>query len=94
MKIEQKNGKNSFLIKYNANRRIGRLKHLYMAHPDAIKAYKKNSDILLLDCTYKTNKFKMPLLNIGSVTPNKCTIQTALVFLSGEKEEDYHWAMK
>jgi hypothetical protein len=35
----------------------------------------------------------MPLLNFCSVTGNKKTIQTALSFLSGEKEEDYEWAM-
>ena len=35
----------------------------------------------------------MPLLNICAVTGDKQTIQIALVFLNGEKEEDYEWAM-
>ena len=35
----------------------------------------------------------MPLLNLYGVTRNKKTIQIALCFLSGEKEEDYEWAM-
>ena len=35
----------------------------------------------------------MPLLNLCGVTGNKKTIQTALCFLSGEKKEDYEWAM-
>jgi len=35
----------------------------------------------------------MPLLNLCGVTGNKKTIQAALCFLSGEKEEDYKWAM-
>jgi hypothetical protein len=35
----------------------------------------------------------MPLLNFCGVTGNKKTIQTALCFLSGEKEEDYKWAI-
>jgi hypothetical protein len=35
----------------------------------------------------------MPLLNFCGATGNKKTIQTALCFLSGEKEADYEWAM-
>jgi hypothetical protein len=35
----------------------------------------------------------MPLLNIGAVTGNCKTIQTALCFLSREKDIDYKWAM-
>jgi transposase-like protein len=49
--------------------------------------------VLLLDCTYKTNRFCMPLLNICAVTGNRKTVQVALCFLSGEKEADYDWAM-
>jgi hypothetical protein len=47
-----------------------------------------------MDCTYKTNRFRMPLLNICAVIGNKKTIQIALCFLSGEKEVSYEWAMK
>jgi hypothetical protein len=70
-----------------------RLERLFFAHPDAIALYKQHPDILLLDCTYKTNRFRIPLLNLCGVTGNKKTIQAALCFLSGEKEEDYEWAM-
>jgi hypothetical protein len=35
----------------------------------------------------------MPLLNFCGVTGNKKTVQTALCFLSGEKEGDYEWPM-
>jgi hypothetical protein len=48
----------------------------------------------LLDATYKTNKFNMPLLNICAVTGNNLVIQVGLVFLSGEKKADYKWAME
>jgi hypothetical protein len=35
----------------------------------------------------------MPLLNICAITGNNLVIQVGLVFLSGEKEGDYNWAM-
>jgi len=35
----------------------------------------------------------MPLLNICAITGNNMVVQVALVFLSGEKEGDYNWAV-
>jgi hypothetical protein len=58
-------------------------------HPTAIDLWKKNPDVLLLDCTYKTNRFNMPLLNICGITGNNKTPQFTLCFLSSELEEDY-----
>jgi hypothetical protein len=75
------------------NPKTGRLEQLFFAHPEAIRLLKEHPDVLLLDCTYKTNQFHMPLLNLCAVTGNRKTVQVALCFLSGEKKEDYDWAM-
>jgi hypothetical protein len=62
---------------------------------DILGYYSKiDGHCLLLDCTYKTNRFNMPLLNICGVTGNNKTPQFALCFLSSEKEEDYQWALQ
>jgi hypothetical protein len=71
----------------------GHLQRLFYAHPASVALWKKHPDLLLLDSTYKTNRFRMPLLNIGGVTGNNKTIQIAVAFLNAEKEEDYTWAM-
>jgi hypothetical protein len=60
----------------------------------SLALWKEHPDILLLDCTYKTNRFNMPLLNICSITGNNMVIQIGLVFLSSEKEADYNWATR
>jgi hypothetical protein len=75
------------------NPKTNRLERLFFAHPDAVELYKKHPEVVLLDCTYKTNRFRMPLLNMCAVTGNRKTIQVVLCFLSGEKTEDYDWAM-
>jgi MULE transposase domain len=75
------------------NPETNQLQNLFFAHPDAVALYKKHPDVILIDCTYKTNRFHMPLLNICSVTGNKKTVQIALCFMSGEKESDYKWAV-
>ena len=75
------------------NPKTNRLERLFFAYPDAIQIYKKHPEVVLLDCTYKTNRFRMPLLNICAVTGNRKTIQVALCFLSGETGADYDWAI-
>ena len=80
-----------FLPRYSpAN---GPLNRLFFIHPTALIIWKQHPDVLLLDCTYKTNRFNMPLLNICAITGNNMVVQMGLAFLSGEKEEDYNWAI-
>jgi hypothetical protein len=38
--------------------------HLLFAHEDAVGIYNHNFDVILMACTYRTNQFKTPLLNI------------------------------
>ena len=45
----------------------GHLKYLFFAYPESLKYFQKNPDVLLLDCTYKMNKFKMPFLHAVGV---------------------------
>src|SRR3954452_19142819 len=47
-----------------------------------------------MDCTYKTNRFHMPLLDILGSTGLNRTFFAAFIFLSSEKEEDYSYALK
>jgi hypothetical protein len=47
-----------------------------------------------MDCTYKTNRFRMPLFAIAGVTALGTTFHVALVFLGHEKLEDYKWALE
>jgi len=44
-----------------------RVKAVLFAHPRSLKYLKYYSDVLILDCTYKTNKYNMPLLDIVGV---------------------------
>jgi hypothetical protein len=41
-----------------------RTEHLFIALPESIKLALQNQDVILVDNTYKTNKFNMPLLHM------------------------------
>ena len=90
----QKLEKMDFNPREDVNPESKRLERIFFAHPEAVELWKQHPDVILMDCTYKTNRFRMPLLNICVVTGSKRTIQIALCFLSGEKEGSYQWAME
>ena len=71
-----------------------RLHTLFFAHPKSIEILKGNYDIILLDCTYKTNKFRMPLLHITGVTCLNTSFEIAYCFLPNERQPAYEVAMQ
>jgi MULE transposase domain len=73
---------------------LGWISHLFFTHPQCIQLLNQFPDVLLLDCTYKTNKFKMPLLNIVGTSCLGKSFYVAFVFLAKEEEEDYLWALE
>lgn len=66
-----------------------RVTRLFFAHPVSIQLLKKHPNVVLIDCTYKTNRFNMPMVNIcGSSGDNK-TPQFAVAFKWREKGRLY-----
>ncbi len=49
----------------------------------------ENPEILILDTTYKINRFRMPLVNIIKMIGMNRNFYTTSVFLAGEKKNDY-----
>ncbi|KAG6980171.1 Misshapen-like kinase 1 [Fusarium oxysporum f. sp. albedinis] len=72
----------------------GRVTAVLFAHPDSLAYLQAYSDLLLLDCTYKTNRYGMPLLDIIGVDACQRSFCVAFAFLSGEEEQDYLWALE
>ena len=72
----------------------GDLTGLFFCHSRSIKLLSSYHYILFLDCTYKTNKYKMPLLHIAGVTGANKSFSLAFCFLREETQEYYEWALK
>jgi len=72
----------------------GRVTHLFFAHQQSIELTLSYSSVLLLDCTYKMNRFRMPLLDVVGVTSLNKTFYSCFAFLKGETEDDYSWAIE
>ena len=50
--------------------------------------------MFMMDCTCKTNRFGMPLLNIVGITSTFKTFNAGFAFMSTEKEEEFQWALE
>jgi hypothetical protein len=71
-----------------------RVTAIFFAHPGSLAFLQAYPEILLLDCTYKTNKYSMPLLDMIGVDASQRSFCIAFAFLSGETEADYLWALE
>ncbi|XP_058217748.1 PKS-NRPS hybrid synthetase cheA-like [Rhododendron vialii] len=70
------------------------VKDLFWSHPtsgDMLRAFPR---VLLMDCTYKTNRYRFPLLQIVGITSTERTFSAAFAFIDGEKEENYTWVLE
>ena len=72
----------------------GRVLFFMFAHPESIRYANQYNRVFVLDCTYKTNRYKMPLLHIIGVSPSNSTFSIAFCFMQNEQEESYIWALK
>ncbi|KAI0994999.1 hypothetical protein K3495_g13182 [Podosphaera aphanis] len=71
-----------------------RIQHLFIAYAQSIELTKTNQDVLLVDTTYKTNRFHMPLLHMIGVTSSGMTFSIGFCFLPEETSQDFIWAFQ
>ncbi|THC88216.1 hypothetical protein EYZ11_012337, partial [Aspergillus tanneri] len=73
----------------------GRVTDLFCMHKQSLRLLAKQPYILLMDCTYKTNRYKMPLLNITGITATNRTFFIGFAFISSETRTSFgrviHW---
>ena len=72
----------------------GHVQFFMFAHPESIKYANQYNRVFLLDCTYKTNRYKMPLLHIIGLSPSNSSYSVAFCFMQNEQEESYTWTLQ
>ena len=70
------------------------IKSIFFMHRSSIELCKMFKTVFLMDCTYKTNNLKMPLLNIVGITSTYATFNAGFAFLNEETEEAYSWVLR
>jgi len=57
------------------------VRDIFWCHPDAVKFYNSHNLEFLIDSTYKTNRYRLPLLDFVGVTPTKMTFSIGFAYL-------------
>jgi len=69
------------------------LSDIFWTHPDSLKLLNAFSNVLLMDTTYKTNKYRLPLLEVVSVQSTGLTFSAAFVLMAIECQNNFIWAL-
>ena len=72
----------------------GSLSGLFFSHKSVEKLCKTFKSVFVMDCTYKTNRFGIPLLNIAGITSTFRSFNAGFAFICEETELEYTWALK
>lgn len=70
------------------------LNDLFFANKRAVGMLRLFHFVLIMDCTYKTNRYRMPLLQIIGCVPTGKNFAIGFAFLNGESKESFEWALE
>jgi MULE transposase domain len=67
---------------------------VFCIHKTSLALLRAHSYILVMDCTYKTNKYKMPLLDIVGITSLNTSFYVGFCFVAKEDFNHYEFALR
>ncbi|XP_014499274.1 uncharacterized protein LOC106760350 [Vigna radiata var. radiata] len=67
---------------------------LFWTYPDAMKLLNSFNVVFMMDSTYKTNRYRLPLLEIVGMTCTGLIFSAAFAFLSTERQSNFTWALE
>ncbi|XP_057429902.1 uncharacterized protein LOC130723010 [Lotus japonicus] len=69
------------------------IKYLFFAHPDSIHLFNEFSTVVLMDSTYKINRYMIPLLEMVRVTSTNMTYSIVFPYMANERTYEVLWAL-
>ncbi|MBW0589378.1 hypothetical protein O181_129093 [Austropuccinia psidii MF-1] len=85
--------KEETFVWYSARDAEGHITSLFFTHPLSIKLLHGFPHVIIMDCTYKTNKYKMPLFHIAGFSSTNKTFYGAFCLMKNETEPSYTWEL-
>ncbi|KAI5385280.1 hypothetical protein KIW84_072037 [Lathyrus oleraceus] len=67
---------------------------IFWAHPDSVKLLNIFPIVLVMDITYKTNKYRQPLFGIVGMTLTELTFAIAFTYMESDQTENFCWVLK
>ena len=70
------------------------VRDIFWAHPDSIKLLNIFPIVLVMDSTYKTNKYRQPLFEIVGMTSTELTFSVAFAYMESEQTYSFCWVLE
>jgi hypothetical protein len=70
------------------------VREIFWAHPDSVKLLNIFSIMLVMDNTYKTNKYRQTLFEIVGMTSTELTFAIAFAYMESEQTENFCWVLE
>jgi len=70
------------------------VRDIFWCHPNVVKLVNTCNLVFLIDSTYKTNRYRLPLLDFVGVTPIGMTFSASFAYLEGERLNNVVWALE
>ncbi|KAH1206062.1 putative protein FAR1-RELATED SEQUENCE 10 [Glycine max] len=70
------------------------VRDIFWCHPNAVKLANACNLVFLIDSTYKTNRYRLLLLDFVAVTPTGMTFSASFTYLEGERLNNVVWALE
>jgi len=76
------------------NEEIDQLENFVVSTENMARLFNLSNDIILVDTTYKTNRFRMSLLVIAGINEDSKLFLLGFALLSSEQEDNVKWAFE
>ena len=86
--------RNDWFIKFRLQIINKRIKNLFFINKNVNNIFVKNSKIIIIDCTYKTNKYRISLTIIINHIAFDTNFYIDFVFLNEEKKMNFEWLIQ
>ena len=90
--LMSKLNENGYYYHHRRCEKTDTIKDIFFAHPISVQLLRAFPKVIQMDCTYKTNRYRLPLLEIVGVTSTAMTFCVACAYLESEREDNYIWA--
>ncbi|KAH1189831.1 PKS-NRPS hybrid synthetase [Glycine max] len=70
------------------------VRDIFWCHPDSVKLVNACNLVFLIDSTYKTNRYRLPLLDFVGMTPAGMTFSAGFAYVEGERVNNLVWALQ
>ncbi|KAI5668488.1 hypothetical protein M9H77_18341 [Catharanthus roseus] len=87
-------GQRGYTVFYRNCEESNILSDIVVIHPTSIAMIRTWPYVLIMDTTYKTNKYNMPLLEAVGMTPTGKNFTVATAFICNEQTTTYRWILQ